>query len=138
MAEAQKMMNDPSFQKKMKALTGGSDFKDSVKKTKEMMDDPNLAAAAEAKFEHMQRVGNDRLKQGAVNDMEQAMAAMANPEVMAEMAQMLQDPAFKDTLSGMAKNPQFQNYIDAMKDMVKDPTKMKKIEAASEAIRSQL
>jgi hypothetical protein len=138
MAEAKKMMEDPNFKKKMKDMTGGKDFKESIKKTKEMLDDPNKAAAAEAKFEHMQRVGNDRLKQGAVNDMEQAMAALANPEVMAEMTKMLKDPKFKDTLSAMASDPQFQNYMEVMQDMVKDPTKRKKIEAVSEAVKSQL
>lgn len=138
MAEAQKMMDDPAFKKKMKEMTGEKDFKESIKKSKEMLDDPNKAAEAEAKFEHMQRVGNDQLKQGAVDDMEQAMAAMANPEVLAEMTKMLKDPKFKDTLDSMANNPQFKNYIEAMQDMVKDPLKRKKIEAASEAVKAQL
>lgn len=138
MAEAKKMMEDPDFKKKMEKLAGGKDFKESMKKTKELLDDPNKAAAAEAKFEHMQRVGTDRLKQGAVNDMEQAMAALANPEVMAEMTKMLKDPTFKDTLASMAKDPQFKNYMDVMQDMVKDPTKRRKIEAVSDAVKAQL
>jgi hypothetical protein len=119
-------------------LTGQKEFKESVKKTKEMLDDPNQAAAAEAKFEHMQRVGNDRLKQNAMNDMEQAMASLSNPEVMAEMTKMLQDPKFKETFENLTKDPQFQNYIEAMKEMQKDPAKRKQFEAASEAIKAKL
>jgi hypothetical protein len=109
-----------------------------VKKTKEMLDDPNKAAAAEAKFEHMQRVGNDQLKQNAMSDMEQAMAALDNPDVMDNMIQMLKDPKFKETFEQVAKDPQFQSYIDAMKEMQKDPSQRKKFEAASEAVKAQL
>lgn len=138
MAEAKKMMDDPDFQKKMKAMTQGKEFKESIKKTKELLDDPNKAAAAEAKIEHMQRVGGEMLKKGAMNDMEQAMAALANPQVMAEMTNMLKDPKFKDTLAAMTNDPQFQNYVEAMQDMVKDPNKRKKIEAVSAAVKQQL
>jgi hypothetical protein len=138
MAEAQKMMNDPNFKKKMKDLAGGKDFKESIKKTKEMLDDPNLAAAAEAKFEHMQRVGNDQLKKGAANAMEQAMEALANPEVMAEMTKMLKDPKFKETLASMAKDSQLQNYMEAMQDMIKDPAKRKMIDDVSQKVKAQL
>lgn len=138
MAEARKMMDDPEFKKKMKELTGKSEFKESVKKTKEMLEDPNKAAEAEAKFEHMQRVGNDQLKQNAASDMQKAMDALANPEVMEEMMKMLKDPKFKDTFDQVAKNPQFKNYIDAMKEMQKDPAVRKKFEAATEAVKAQL
>jgi hypothetical protein len=138
MAEARKMMDDPDFQKKMKELTGQKDFKESVKKTKEMLNDPNKAAEAEAKFEHMQRVGNDKLKQNAMNDMEQAMAAMSNPDVMAEMTKMLKDPKFKETFDQLTKDSQFQNYIDAMKELQKDPAKRKQFADAAEAVKAKL
>lgn len=138
MAEARKMMDDPEFKKKMKELTGKSEFKESIKKTKEMLDDPNKAAEAEAKLEHMQRVGNDQLKQNAASDMQKAMDALANPEVMEEMMKMLKDPKFKDTFEQVSKNPQFKNYIDAMKEMQKDPAVRKKFEAATEAVKAKL
>jgi hypothetical protein len=138
MAEARKMMDDPEFKKKMKELTNKSEFKDSVKKTKELLNDPNKAAEAEAKFEHMQRVGKDQLKNSAASDMQQAMEALSNPEVMEEMMKMLKDPAFKDTFDKVSKNPQFQNYIDAMKEMQKDPSVQKKFAAAAEAVKAQL
>jgi hypothetical protein len=138
MAEAQKMMENPEWKKKMKDLTNTKEFKSSVQKTKEMLDDPNKAAAAEAKLEHMQRVGQDRLKQNAAGEMEQAMAAMANPEVMAEMTKMLKDPKFKDQLAAMANDPQFRNYMEAMQDMMKDPVKKRKIEAVSDTLKAKL
>jgi urease gamma subunit len=138
MAEARKMMDDPDFKKKMKELTTKSEFKESVKKTKEMLNDPNKAAETEAKFEHMQRVGKDQLKQNAANDMQKAMEALSNPEVMEEMMNMLKDPKFKQTFDQVSKNPQFQNYIDAMKEMKKDPAVQKKFAAAAEAVKAQL
>jgi hypothetical protein len=138
MAEARKMMDDPEFKKKMKELTAQKEFKESVKKTKETFNDPNKAAEAEAKFEHMQRVGNDQIKKNAVTDMEQAMAALSNPEVLSDMVNMLKDPKFKDTFEQLAKDPQFQTYIDAMKEMQKDPSKRKTIDAAQAAVKAQL
>ena len=79
-----------------------------------MMKDPARAAEAEAKYEHMMKVGNKELKEGAANVMEDAMAAMANPEVMAEMAKMIKDPSFQQQLADMAKDPSFKNYVDAV------------------------
>jgi hypothetical protein len=114
MAEAKKMMENPEYQKLMKKFSNSKDFKDSVKKTTEMLKDPNTAAKAEAKLEHMVNVGNDQLKKGAKDAMEEAMAAMNNPEVMAEMAKMVKDPNFVKQLESMTKDPKFKNYIDAV------------------------
>ena len=122
------------------------------------MKDPSTAARLEAKMEHMLKVGEEKLKQGAGAAMEQAMADMANPEVMAEMAKMLKDPLFQAQLAAMTKDPSFKNYVTAvsslalgmlispqeshrfhqMEEMMQDPTKKKKLEKVSEEFRSQL
>jgi len=128
MAEAQKMMNNKQWQKEMKKMTGSKEFKEATKKTQEMMSDPNSAAAAEAKIEHMARVGNDQLKANAAAQMEEAMMAMANPEVMEQMTQMLKDPKFAEQLAAMTKDPNFAMYSDAMQDMMKDPKKKRAVE----------
>mmetsp|Transcript_19847 Transcript_19847/g.27545 ORF Transcript_19847/g.27545 Transcript_19847/m.27545 type:complete len:199 (-) Transcript_19847:176-772(-) len=138
MAEAQKMMDSPEFKKQMKQLTGDKGFKDSIKKTADMLKDPNAAAQMEAKMEHMAKVGADQLKKGAGAAMEEAMNAMANPEVMAEMVQLMKDPSFKQQIEAMSKDPSFQNYAAAMKDMMNDPAKKAKVEQASESIRAAL
>jgi len=103
-----------------------------------MMKDPTYAAKMEAKMEHLQKVGDEKLKEGATLAMEEAMNAMVNPEVMGDMAKMMGDPQFKAQLAKMAKDPSFQNYVNAMQDMMKDPEKKAKIEKASAAFKSQL
>ena len=113
MEAAKKMMEDPQFQKEMKKLQNSKEFKESIKKTQEMLKDPNLAAKNEAKMEHMLKVGEEQIKKGAANAMEEAMKAMANPEIVAEMAKMIKDPSFTKQLEAMAKDPQFKNYVDA-------------------------
>jgi hypothetical protein len=138
MAAAKEMMADPAWQKEMKKLQGSKEFKESISKTKELVEDPNAAAHAEAKMEHMLKVGNDNLKNGAAAAMEEAMAAMNNPEMMAEMAKMAKDPNFKEQLAALSKDPQFQSYIEAMQDMMQDPTKKRKFEAAADSIRASL
>lgn len=42
------------------------------------------------------------------------MAAMGNPEVMAEMTKMMKDPSFQAQLAAMAKDPSFKNYVSAV------------------------
>ena len=138
MKEAQKMMQDPKFQAEMKKLQNDKGFKESLKQTTEMFKDPNAAAAAEAKMEHMMKVGNEQLKMGAAAAMEQAMEAMHNPEVMAEMSAMLKDPSFKQQLENLSKDPSFQTYIEAMQDMMKDPAKKRKFEEMGDSIRASL
>jgi mannitol/fructose-specific phosphotransferase system IIA component (Ntr-type) len=138
MAEAKKMMDNPEFQKQMKNMAKDPQFKESIEKTKEQIADPNKAAHMEAKMEHMLKVGNDKLKQGAAASMEDAMAAMNNPEVLSEMTKMLKDPNFKKELEAMQKDPQFASYIDAMKDMMKDPAKKRQIDAVSDTVRASL
>jgi tyrosyl-tRNA synthetase len=138
MAEAAKMMNDPAFKKNMEKLQSSKEFKDSVKKTKDVLSDPNQAAHLEAKMEHMQKVGNDQLKKRAGDAMEQAMASLSDPAVMAEMTKMLKDPKFQKDLENMTKDPQFQSYMEAMQDMMSDPRKKAKLEAAADAVRSSL
>jgi len=138
MAEAKKMMDNPQFQKQMKEMSNTKEFKDSTKASVDMLNDPGKAAAMEAKIEHMMKVGNDQLKNAAGNVMEDAMAAMGNPEVMAEMSKMIKDPNFQQQLSEMAKDPSFKSYIDAMKDMMKDPEKKKRMEMIGDSMRTSL
>jgi hypothetical protein len=166
MAEAQKMMGSPEYQKQMKKLGNSKEYKDSIKKTTDLMKDPSAAAQAEAKFEHMVKVGQAEHKKAAGDVMEDAMAAMANPEVMAEMANMIKDPNFQQQLADMAKDPSFASYVEAvsrrkqsmfpdrrrrlsklslvlflhfqMQDMMKDPTKKKKMEMLGDTVRAGL
>ena len=138
MAAAKEMMADPSWQAQMKKLQNDKGFKESIKKTSEMLKDPNAAAQAEAKMEHMVKVGNEQLKNGAAAAMEQAMEAMKNPEVMAEMSAMIKDPSFKQQLEALSKDPSFQSYIEAMQDMMQDPAKKKKFQEMGDSIRASL
>jgi hypothetical protein len=138
MAEAKKMMDNPQFQKKMKELSNTKDFKEATKKSIDMLNDPAKAAAMEAKYEHMMKVGTEQLKNAAGNVMEDAVAALSNPEVMAEMSRMVKDPSFQQQLADMAKDPSFKSYIDAMQDMMKDPEKRARMEKIGEAMRSNL
>lgn len=138
MAEAKKMMDSPEFKKQMKKLSETPEFKDNMKKSVDMMKDPSYAAKMEAKMEHMQKVGDSKLQEGASLAMEEAMNAMGNPEVMKDMAKMMSDPQFKSQLAKMAQDPSFQTYVNAMQDMMKDPEKKAKIEKASAAFKSQL
>ena len=64
----------------MKKLSGDKKFKESVKKTEEMLKDPNEAARVEAKMETMAKVGKEKLKSNAAATMEEAMAAMGVAE----------------------------------------------------------
>lgn len=138
MAEAQKLTQSKDWQKHMKEVTNSKEFKDSFKMTADMLKDPNNAAKAEAKFEHMQRVGQDRLKDAATNDMENVMASLSDPEVMSQMTSMLKDPKFKEQLAAMKQDPQMQSYIRAMQDMMQDPAAKQRIQAATESIRASL
>ena len=127
-----------------------------------MMQDPSTAARSEAKLEHMLKVGQEKLKQGAAGAMEEAMAAMTDPQVMAEMAQMMKDPKFQERLAAMTKDPSFKNYVAAvsrlrsnyrtriqwkfqsnnafaqMEEMMQDPEKKRKMEKVSAEFRKQL
>lgn len=117
MAEAQKMMSSPEFQKQMKKMAGTKEFKDGAKATELIMKDPTKAAEAEARMEHMVRVGNDQMKKAAGDMMEDAMAAMNDPGVMDEMAKMMKDPNFQQQLSEMMKDPSFSSYADAVSNL---------------------
>lgn len=114
MAEAKKMMESPEYQKQMKQFANSADFKDAAKKAGDMMKDPRKAAEMEAKMEHMMKVGADQLKANSGKTMEAAMAAMADPEVMKQMTQMIKDPSFQANLAQMASDPQFKQYIDSV------------------------
>jgi hypothetical protein len=117
MAEAQKMMNSPSFQKQMKKMAGTKEFKENAKQTELILKDPSQAAEAEARMEHMVRVGNDQMKKAAGGMMEDAMAAMNDPGVMAEMTKMMKDPNFQQQLNDMMKDPSFSSYADAVSNL---------------------
>jgi hypothetical protein len=139
MAEAKRMMEDPAFKKEMKKLQNSKEFEQSFQQTKEQLSDPNFAAKAEAKLETMAKVGQEQLKYQAGASMEAAMqAALKNPAVMAEMANMLKDPNFSRQLDAMTKDPQFQTYMAAMQDMLKDPSKKAQLEAAAQQIKSKI
>ena len=139
MAEAKKMMENPEWQKKMKELSNSKEFKDSIKKTQDILKDPNQAAHAEAKAEHMLKVGQEQLTKNAMQNMEDAMAsAVSNPEVMQEMQKMLQDPNFTKQMQDMMNDPSFKQYADAMQEMMKDPAKKRKFEAMTESIKASL
>lgn len=127
-------MENPEWQKQMKEMANSKDFKENLKKTKDLLQDPNTAAHAEAKIEHMVKVGQEQLKQNAASVMEQAMQSMNDPAMMEEMAKMVKDPNFTKQLQEMYKNPEFRQYIDAMQDMVKDPSKRAQFEAISQKI----
>ena len=114
MAEAQRLMADPKFQKEMKKLAENQDFKDSIKKTTEGLKDPAQAAKMEARLEHMLKVGNENLKKGATDSMRQAMDAMNDPAVMQQMTQMMKDPQMQAKIQQMMKDPQFQQYAEAV------------------------
>merc|ERR1712032_1410901 len=102
----------------MKEMSNIKQFKDGMKNSIDMLKEPAKAAEAEAKMEHMLKIGNNQLKNAAGNVMEDAMAAMGNPEVMAEVSKMIKDPKFQQQFSKMAKDPSFKSYIDAMQDMM--------------------
>lgn len=115
MAEAKKMMESPEFQKQMKELSGTKEFKNSIKNAESIMKDPSKAAEMEARMEHMVKRGNDELKKGAANMMDETMAAMAqNPELINEMTKMMKDPSFQQQLSEMMKDPSFAHYREAV------------------------
>jgi formate dehydrogenase maturation protein FdhE len=116
MKEAQKMMDNPEFQKQMKKLTGDKEFKDSLKKSADAMKDPAKAAELEARMEHMMKVGEQELKKAAGSVMDDAIAAMGNPQVMAEMTKMIKDPAFQEQLAAMAKDPNFKLYMESVSE----------------------
>jgi hypothetical protein len=140
MAEAKKMMDNPAYQKKMKEMQNSKEFKDNMKQTVDMLKDPAKAAHAEAKFEHMVKVGEDQIKSNSKNVMEDAMASMANPEVMREMTNMLKDPSTMAELQKMLNDPSspLKNYMAAMEDMMSDPQKKKQMEMIAEAMKSQM
>jgi hypothetical protein len=114
MAEAKKMMESPEFKNQMKQFGNTKEFKDAQKKTGDLMKDPGQAAAMEAKMEHMLKVGNDQLNAGPGKMMDDAMAAMGNPAIMAEMSNMIKDPNFQANLAEMAKDPSFKQYIESV------------------------
>ena len=55
-----------------------------------------------------------KLKKAAGSQLEEAMAAMSNPEVMGEMQKMLKDPQFMQKIQQMTKDPNFKSYVDAV------------------------
>jgi len=138
MAEAQKMMANPEYQKKMKELTKDKKFQEGIQKTTDMLKDPNAQAAHEAKMEHMLKVGEEQLKKTAGDQMKEAMAAMSNPDVMEEMQKMMKDPQFMAQIQAMTKDPNFKSYVDAVQDMTKDPAMKLKLEQVGQQVKAAL
>ena len=133
MAEAKKMMENPEWQKKMKAFTGDAEMKEKFKSIGEDMKDPNKIAEAAAKYEHMVKVGQKQLKDQAGKTLEDAMTSMSDPKVMADMARTINDPQFKENFAKLAADPSMKKYFAAMEEMMKDPAKKKKLEAVKDA-----
>lgn len=139
MKEAQEMMNNPEFIKQMKELQKSKEYNDAMKKTKEMLSDPTKAAHAEAKLEHMAKIGQEQIQKNAATAMEEAMKAMySDPAVMQEMMKMVSDPSFKETFGAMAKDSQMKEYMDAMKVMMQDPSKKKIMDEISSNFKAKL
>jgi hypothetical protein len=138
MAEAKKMMENPEWVKKMKEMTKSKEYQESIQKTKEHMADPSKAAQAEAKFEHMARVGNEKLKKNAAGAMDEAIAALSDPKVLKEMTEMMQDPKFQSQMAALANDSKMKDYMDALKDMMKDPEKKKMIEGVASSVKTKL
>mmetsp|Transcript_10633 Transcript_10633/g.13848 ORF Transcript_10633/g.13848 Transcript_10633/m.13848 type:complete len:213 (+) Transcript_10633:68-706(+) len=138
MAEAQKMMNDPAFQAQMKKFEKTADFKESLKKTKEKMSDPNLAAKMEAKMEYMMKKGQDELKKAARTNMENAMDALQDPEILKEAAEMMKDPKFEEVIKQMMKDPDMVRQMQEMKNMMSDPNYAEKMQAVGKQFASAM
>jgi tyrosyl-tRNA synthetase len=138
MAEVKAMMDDPAWSKKMKEMAKSKEFKDSVKTTKEYMADPTKAAMAEAKVEHMAKVGGEQLKSGANNALDEALDSLKDPAIMAEMTKMMKDPNFKQKMKAMMNDNQFKEYASAMKDMMKDPNKKAFVEGVAANLKATL
>jgi len=111
MMEAKRMQESPEFKKQMKKLEGTKGFKDSMKKSKEALKDPSTAARMEAQMEHMLTKGQEQLKNNAKGQMQEAMQAMNNPDVLAAAAKYMADPDFQKNMAKMAEDPAFKNYI---------------------------
>ena len=138
MAEAQKMMNDPQFKAQMKKFEKSGEFKDSIKKTKDKMADPNLAAKMEAQMEYMLKKGQDDLKNAARKNMELAVDALQDPEVLKEAAAMIQDPKFEEMIKTMMKDPDMVRQMQEMKNMMNDPTYADQIQKVGKQFASAM
>ena len=139
MAAAKEMMNDKMFQAEMKKLSNSKEFKQSWESTKDMLNDPNQAAAAEARMEQMIKVGNDQMKKKAASTVDATMDAMSNdPTMMDTMAKMVKDPNFKKQLDEMMKDPAFRAYTESLQEMMKDPAKKAKFEKATAGLKAAL
>lgn len=139
MKEAQKMMNDPKFKAEMKKMQNSKEFKESLQATQDMMSDPAKAAAAEAKMEHMLKVGQEQMKKAAEGSLDDAMNAMLNnKDVMNGMADMVKDPNFKKQFDAMMKDPSFREYMNSMAEMMQDPAKKAKFEKAAAGLKAAL
>lgn len=138
MAEAQKMMSNKEWQKEMEKMQKSKEFKEATLKTKEMMADPNQAAAAEAKVEHMVKVGDDMIKADAEKEMEEALLSMSDPGVLEKITEMLKDPNFANSLLEMTRNPDFAVYKDTMAKLMADPEKRQAIQQNIGKIKEKL
>ena len=61
MREAQKLMNDPAFQEQMKKMTAAPGFQAHMKKTQDMLKDPQKVKEMEKKMENALKEGNKML-----------------------------------------------------------------------------
>mmetsp|Transcript_32276 Transcript_32276/g.71320 ORF Transcript_32276/g.71320 Transcript_32276/m.71320 type:complete len:204 (-) Transcript_32276:353-964(-) len=138
MMEAKRMQESPEFKKQMKKLEGTMGFKDSMKKSKEALKDPSTAARMEAQMEHMLTKGQEQLKNNAKGQMQEAMQAMNNPDVLAAAAKYMADPDFQKNMAKMAEDPAFKNYIAGMQDMMKDPAAKARMEKMSEQLKAAM
>ncbi|KAL7551144.1 hypothetical protein ACHAWF_014344 [Thalassiosira exigua] len=63
MREAQKMMNDPAFQERMKQYTENSEFKESMEKTQDMMKDKEKMKEMEESMKKRVEEGEKELEE---------------------------------------------------------------------------
>jgi len=138
MAEAKKMMESPEFKKQMKEFENSKEFKEAVKKTKKMMEDPQTAARMEAQVEHMVQRGQNEMKKGARNTMTDVMQAMNDPAIMQEAVKMMKDPKFAEQMRAMQNDPEMRKYMQAMQEMMADPAARSQFEQLSSSMKAQL
>ncbi|KAL7569349.1 hypothetical protein ACA910_016891 [Epithemia clementina (nom. ined.)] len=122
MAAAQEMMNDIKCQAEMKKFSKSKEFKESLKTTKEMLSDPNQAAAAEARMEQMIKVGNEEMKKKFMKAAVATMDAMANnPEMNDSMVKMIIKVGNEEMKKkyAMANDPEM--IVDSMAKIIMDP-----------------
>merc|ERR1712232_1226325 len=103
-----------------------------------MMEDPVTAARMQAQMEHMVQRGEDGLKKDAKKSFGEAFDAMADPAVMSEAVKMMQNPEFVAQMKQMADDPQFRHYMAAIREMAANPETKAQMEKISAGLKAEL